>query len=124
MLQRVRISIACCQVVNQRTDLGMKATDESIDTSSRRDALQRGGVGIATTSALLAAETAAAQGGAANAAPTRPSGVQDPRELYPKPPFPPQQQPRQSDDPASRPRRAELRRLGTTRWPQGVDHRR
>jgi len=40
----------------------MKAIDESIDNTSRRDALQRVGVGIAAAPALLAAGTAAAQG--------------------------------------------------------------
>ena len=72
----------------------MKSIDESIDNTSRRDALQRVGVGIAAVPALLAAETAAAQGASPAAAPARPSGVTDPRELFPKPPFPPQQQPR------------------------------
>jgi NAD(P)-dependent dehydrogenase (short-subunit alcohol dehydrogenase family) len=72
----------------------MKAIDESIDNTSRRDALQRVGVGIAAAPALLAAGNAAAQGGSPTAAPARASGVTDPRELYPKPPFPPQQQPR------------------------------
>src|SRR3954447_16822096 len=72
----------------------MKAIDERIDNTSRRDALQRVGVGIAAAPALLAAGTAAAQGASPTAGAARASGVTDPRELFPKPPFPPQQQPR------------------------------
>jgi hypothetical protein len=57
---------------------------------SRRRALGRAGATRATTPALFAATNeAAAQptGGA-----TRPQGIQDPRDKYPRPPFPKQQQ--------------------------------
>lgn len=58
------------------------------DDASRREAL-RLGVGLAAGSTLVDA-VAAAEPPAAS----RPSGVQDPRGKYPKPPFPEQQQPR------------------------------
>jgi len=68
--------------------------DDPKHITSRREALQRVGAGLAATPALLAASQAAAQAtaGSTDAPSRRP--MQDPREEYPKPPFPPQQQPR------------------------------
>jgi short chain dehydrogenase len=69
--------------------------DTTSDTSpSRRDALQRVGNGIAAASAVLTAAPASAQTNSLADATSRPVGVRDPRETFPKPPFPPQQQPR------------------------------
>ena len=71
----------------------MSADDDNPSRASRRDALQRVGLGIAAAPALLAAGATQAQSVATPGA-ARTSGVRDPRSLYPKPPFPPQQQPR------------------------------
>ena len=72
----------------------MDAEDPAQPTPSRREVLQRVGASLAATPALLAAGQAAAQTSPASAdAPMR-RPMQDPREEYPKPPFPPQQQPR------------------------------
>ena len=62
------------------------------ESPSRREALHRVGLGVAAAPALLAAGTVAAQSSASGPAvpTTRPSGVHDPREGYPKPPFPAQ----------------------------------
>jgi NAD(P)-dependent dehydrogenase (short-subunit alcohol dehydrogenase family) len=60
------------------------------DLPSRRHALRRVGATLATGSALLAASNEASSqppGG-----PSRPQGLVDPRDRYPKPPFPKQQQ--------------------------------
>jgi NAD(P)-dependent dehydrogenase (short-subunit alcohol dehydrogenase family) len=68
--------------------------DDPNKTSTRREALQWVGAGLAATPALLAGATAAAQTSAGTTdAPAR-RAMQDPREEYPKPPFPLQQQPR------------------------------
>jgi NAD(P)-dependent dehydrogenase (short-subunit alcohol dehydrogenase family) len=65
-------------------------------TTSRREALQLVGAGLAATPALLVGGQATAQsqpGSPASSATARRS-LQDPRAEYPKPPFPAQQQPR------------------------------
>jgi hypothetical protein len=59
---------------------------------SRRDVLQRMGVGLVAAPLLMAANSAGAQAQPASAAPAR--RLTDPREKYPKPPFAPQQQER------------------------------
>lgn len=69
-------------------------TNSDSPTSSRRDAIQRVGVGIAAAPALMAAAAGPVQSASTSPPATRPTGVEDPRELYPKPPFPAQQQPR------------------------------
>jgi NAD(P)-dependent dehydrogenase (short-subunit alcohol dehydrogenase family) len=72
----------------------METTSDTTDSPSRRDALQRVGLGIAAAPALLAAAPASAQASPSPDATSRVKGVRDPRESFPKPPFPPQQQPR------------------------------
>jgi NAD(P)-dependent dehydrogenase (short-subunit alcohol dehydrogenase family) len=68
--------------------------------SSRRDALQWVGAGLAAAPAMLVAGCATAQPAQGTqaavgvAAAGRPTGVRDPRAAYAKPPFPKQQQPR------------------------------
>jgi NAD(P)-dependent dehydrogenase (short-subunit alcohol dehydrogenase family) len=79
-----------------------KEDDARQPVSSRRDALQWVGAGLAVAPAMLAAGCATAQTGqpgqsgqsAPMAQATRPQGVRDPRSAYPKPPFQRQQQPR------------------------------
>jgi NAD(P)-dependent dehydrogenase (short-subunit alcohol dehydrogenase family) len=85
-----------------------KENDAQQPLSSRRDALQWVGAGLAVAPAMLAAGCATAQTGQAPqmqqmpqpgqpgqmAQATRPAGVRDPRTAYPKPPFQRQQQPR------------------------------
>ena len=62
--------------------------------SSRRDALMRvGTVGLAGAPALFAASSSSAQPSAAPSSAQAPR-LTDPREAYPKPPFPPQHQER------------------------------
>jgi NAD(P)-dependent dehydrogenase (short-subunit alcohol dehydrogenase family) len=72
----------------------MDMPSDTSDSTSRRDALQRVGLGIAAAPALLAASPTSAQTNLSPGAAARPSGVRDPREGFPKPPFPAQQQPR------------------------------
>jgi NAD(P)-dependent dehydrogenase (short-subunit alcohol dehydrogenase family) len=64
---------------------------DRFDPASRREMIQRVGAGLAAAPALLA--TAASPESTLTPM-TRPAGVRDPREAYPKPPFPAQQQPR------------------------------
>jgi NAD(P)-dependent dehydrogenase (short-subunit alcohol dehydrogenase family) len=63
-------------------------SDDSPKPASRRDALRKMSTGLAAAPVLLAAGTgaAAAQGQRA------PQRLQNPRDMYPKPPFPPQHQ--------------------------------
>ncbi|MDB5731649.1 MAG: dehydrogenase with different specificity (related to short-chain alcohol dehydrogenase)-like [Variovorax sp.] len=68
------------------------SADDPQTPHSRRDALQWMGAGFATAPVLLAAGSARAQQQGASAA--RPTGVRDPRDAYPRPPFPKQQQER------------------------------
>jgi NAD(P)-dependent dehydrogenase (short-subunit alcohol dehydrogenase family) len=72
----------------------MDTPSDTTNAPSRRDALQRVGIGIATAPAMLAASPAAAQANLSPDPGARMSGVRDPREGFPKPPFPAQQQPR------------------------------
>jgi NAD(P)-dependent dehydrogenase (short-subunit alcohol dehydrogenase family) len=69
--------------------------DDAHVAPTRRDALQWFGAGLAAAPALLAGAPATAQTAGGAAGPERNSRpIQNPREEYPKPPFPPQQQPR------------------------------
>jgi NAD(P)-dependent dehydrogenase (short-subunit alcohol dehydrogenase family) len=68
--------------------------EDSKGTTSRREALQMVGAGLAATPALLVAGQAAAQGANNAKAGAAKRSLQDPRGEYPKPPFPAQQQPR------------------------------
>jgi NAD(P)-dependent dehydrogenase (short-subunit alcohol dehydrogenase family) len=72
----------------------MDTTSDSTHSTSRRDVLQRVGVGIAAAPALFATAPAQAQLSSPPDATLRAQGVRDPREEFAKPPFPPQQQPR------------------------------
>src|SRR4051812_46384752 len=69
--------------------------DEEIRQQSRREALQRVGASLAVTPALLVGAAGAQTGGATAAAalPTA-APLVDPRQAYPKPPFPAQRQER------------------------------
>ena len=77
----------------------MSLDDHDPAPTSRRHALQWVGAGFAAAPALLAGTTAAAESPTAASASASASAaarktLQDPRDEYPKPPFPPQQQPR------------------------------
>ncbi len=61
---------------------------------ARRDALHRVGAGLAAAPVLLATGTPAGAAGASGAAGHAAQPLADPTTKYPRPPFPPQQQPR------------------------------
>jgi hypothetical protein len=69
----------------------MKADDPTRPTS-RRDAMHRMGTGLAVAPVLLAANAPAAAQPASTPPARPPQPLQNPRDLYPKPPFPRQQQ--------------------------------
>ncbi len=81
------------------------SNDDDTQPTSRRDVLQRVGIGIAAAPALFAAQSAAAQSGPAGStgAPGTPAAsmnaagapsLQNPLDKYPRPPFPAQRQER------------------------------